>query len=522
VLGGLLVKEGFRNLVEMLERVSSKYPRKTALIFGAVKITYNQLLSDSSKLAYQLQTLGARELDRVAIWLPNCPEFVCAFFAILRLRAVVVPVNTMFKREEAKFTIEDSRAKVLICSVDKVSDSENILSRVDSLNHIICLPFPKDNKVVHDFRRLIRHSKEFKQDVNIKKDDLAEIIYTSGTTGQPKGACLSHENLLSNLRDCSQIIKFTRRDCIICVLPLFHSFASTVCMLMPIYKGASVVIMRAVRPFKRVIRTIFKRKVTIFAGVPSFYNILAEAKLPGWKLFLNRFMNPVRLCISGAAALPFPAWQKFEKKFRRPLLQGYGLTEASPVVSLNLSGAKRPDSVGLPLPSVKTKVIDREGRELLCGEVGELLVKGPNVMRGYYNLREETQAALTQGWLHTGDLAKIDNRGFIYIMGRIKDMINVRGLNVYPREIEDLLYRHPKVKEVAVVGVFHRHRGEVPVAFVAGRSQLSEREIINYLRANLASYKVPRRVLFKDNLPKNPTGKIVKRELQKEVENIFS
>lgn len=517
------MNDNIQNLVQMLDSAAQKFHRRTALVFGARRITYSQLAVDSKKIAYKLDELGVREFDKVALWLPNCPEFVYMFFAVLRLKAVVVPVNTMFKREEAVFVVGDAKAKILVCSIDKVYDSENMLSRIETLKHVVSLPAPVADTVVYDFSKLIKHTQEFSRGTAIGGDDLAQILYTSGTTGRPKGACLTHRNLLANVRDCSRVIRLTRRDCFICVLPLFHSFASTVCMLLPLGNGAKIVIMRAVRPFKRVLRAIFKHKVTVFTGVPSFYNILGEAKLPRWKVLLGVLFNPVRIYISGAAALPFNVWYKFEKRFRRPLIQGYGLTEASPVVSLNpLKGKRKPASIGLALPSVKVKVVNENDEELKCEEVGELLVKGDNVMKGYYNQPpEEMRKVLRQGWLYTGDLAKIDKEGFIYIMGRLKEMINVRGLNVYPREIEDVLYRHHKVKEAAVVGVFHQHKGEVPVAFTVGDGKLNERELIKYLRDNLASYKVPLRVLFRDSLPKNATGKILKKELQEEIKNIF-
>ncbi|MFA5272522.1 MAG: long-chain fatty acid--CoA ligase [Candidatus Omnitrophota bacterium] len=514
--------KNINNLVQMLDSVSFAYAAKIAIVFGAKQITYRELLENSNKLASSLRGIGVKEFDKVAIWLPNCPEFVYAFFAVLKIRAVVVPINTMFKREEAKFIMEDCRAITLICSVDKVPESENILSRLDSLKNVVSLPAPKENTAVLDFYNLINGAEELNEKAEIKEDDLAEIVYTSGTTGKPKGACLSHKNLLSNVKDCSQIIKATKSDCFICVLPLFHSFASTVCMLLPLYRGAKIVIMRSVRPFKRVIRAIFKNRVTVFTGVPSIFNILSEANFPRLALLLNLFINPIRLCISGAAALPFEVWYKFEKRFKRKLFQGYGLTEASPVVSLNpLYGERRPESTGIALPSIKIKITDKDGNELPVGEIGELLVKGPNVMKGYFNLPLDTQKTLKDGWLYTGDLAKVDKNGFIYIMGRLKEMINVRGLNVYPREIEDALYKQPKIKEAAVVGVMHRHRGEAPIAFVVKKEEISEREIIRYLRDALASYKIPLRVIFKDSLPKNTTGKILKIELQKEVENIF-
>ena len=516
------MREEVNNLGEVLGRSVSKFPKKVALIFGSKKITYQQLNSSYQKLASALLDLGIKEFDKVALWLPNCPEFVYSFFATLSLRATVVPINTMFKREEARFVIEDSQAKILICSVDKLEDSENILSRLDNLEQIICLKVHSDNNLVFDFKQLIESYQELNQTREIKGDDLAEIVYTSGTTGKPKGACLTHNNLISNINDCAKAIKFTKRDSLICFLPLFHSFSSTVCMLLPLSQGAKIIIMRSVKPFKRVMRAVFKHRVTIFIGVPSLYNILAEAKISPLKALLNILINPVRLYISGAAALPIKVCEKFEKKFRRPLLQGYGLTEASPVVSMSPLGRRRKlDSIGVAIPSVEVKIVDKQDKQLPPGEIGELLVKGPNVMKGYYNLEGENRKALRAGWLYTGDLAKIDSQGFIYIIGRLKEMINVRGFNVYPREIEDRLYHYPRVKEAAVIGVTHRHRGEVPVAFIVGQGQLEERKIIEYLRANLASYKVPLKIIFKDSLPKNPTGKILKRELEEEAKGIF-
>ncbi len=510
------------NLNRLLDNTVSKFSKRIALIFGARKISYGQLKEAVDNLAASLYALGVRKNDKVALWLPNCPEFVSYFFAILRLGAVVVPINSMFRREEARFIAEDSRAKILICSIDKTEDVESILSRVGTLMNVISLPAPQKSKLMLSFHKLTRSPKHLLDNISVESNDLAEIVYTSGTTGRPKGACLTHKNLISNIKDCSEVIKFKSKDCIICLLPLFHSFASTVCMLLPIYKGGRVVIMRTVRPFKRVIRAIFRQRVTIFIGVPSLYSILSGMKLSGLQRLLNFFINPIRLCISGAAALPLKVGQDFEKIFKRPLLQGYGLTEASPVVSLNpLNRERKAESVGRVLPSVKVKLIDKQNKEVAVGQVGELLVKGPNIMRGYYNLEEDTKKVLKGGWLYTGDLAKIDREGFIYIIGRSKEMINVRGFNVYPREIEDLLYQYPKVKETAVVGVFHRHRGEVPVAFVVAEVKLEQKEIIDYLRANLAAYKVPLKVLFKQSLPKNTTGKILKRELQEEVKTIF-
>ena len=331
---------------------------------------------------------------------------------------------------------------------------------------------------------------------------------------------LSHANLISNVLASQEAIKAKRKDNVICILPLFHSFAATVCMLLPLYAGGSIILMKSARPFKRTIRAILKNKVRIFVGIPSLYNILNEVKLPRIiDSFLMRFLLPIRVCISGAAALPVPTWKKFQKRFKVRLLEGYGLTEASPVVSLNpCGGINKGGSVGLPLKGVEVNIADEKGQVLATGEVGEILVKGPNVMQGYLNNPEATDETLKGGWLYTGDLGKKDDDGYIYIVGRKKDMVNVRGLNVYPREIEDLLCEHPKVKEAAVIGVCDYHKGEVPKGFVVLKegTVATQRELILYLRENLANYKVPRSIEFRQSLPKNTTGKILKRVLIQE------
>jgi long-chain acyl-CoA synthetase len=332
---------------------------------------------------------------------------------------------------------------------------------------------------------------------------------------------LTHYNLISNAIDSALSIKVSAQDTFICILPLFHSFAATVCMNLPLSRGAKIVVMKAVRPFKRVIRAIRKNRVTIFVGIPSIYNILQGIKIP--KIFhspLIRLFNPVKICISGAAALPVETFRGFEKKFRIPLLEGYGLTEASPVVTLNpLRGKRKAGSIGLALAkNIELKIIDERGTTLSPGQIGELLVKGPNVMAGYYKNKEASKETLKDGWLYTGDMAKFDQDNYVYIVGRKKEMVNVRGLNVYPREIEEVLYQNSKIKEAAVIGIPDEHKGEVPKAFVVLKEgeYATEHEIIQYLRERLAAYKIPKYVVFRESLPKNTTGKILKRLLKGE------
>jgi len=329
--------------------------------------------------------------------------------------------------------------------------------------------------------------------------------------------------LFSNAMDSAQAIKVSHKNTFICILPLFHSFAATVCMNLPLLIGAKIVIMKSVRPFKRVIRAIRKNRVNIFVAVPSVYNILKDIKLP--KIFnspLIKFFNPVKICVCGAAALPVETFREFEKRFRIPLLEGYGLTEASPVVTLNpLKGVRKPGSIGVALSnSIELKIVDGKGNVLGPDKIGELLVKGPNVMQGYHKQEKATEETLRDGWLYTGDMAKFDKDGYVYIVGRKKEMVNVRGLNVYPREIEEVLYQNPKIKEAAVIGIADIHKGEVPKGFVVLKEGESagEHEIIQYLRERLASYKVPKYIEFRSTLPKNTTGKILKRLLQDEEE----
>jgi len=510
-----------KNLGELLTISAKNHPYRIAIVFGQKKISYKTLDDLTNHIAAGLIGLGICKLDKVALFLDNCPEFVISYFAVLKAGAVVVPINYMFKIEEAKFILQDSQAICLITSRPYVDMAEELRLRVDSLKYIISTMKTRDD--VLDFHRIKKDDVQILNKLSPNPQDLAVILYTSGTTGFPKGALLSHYNLISNAIDSSDAIKATHKDNFICILPLFHSFAATVCMNLPLLIGAKIVIMKSVRPFKRIIRAIRKNRVNIFVGVPSIYNILRNIKLP--KIFngpLIKLFNPVKICISGAAALPAETFRGFERKFRIPLLEGYGLTEASPVVTLNpLKGIRKAGSIGVTLSrNIELKIIDDQGNVLGPEQIGELLVKGPNVMQGYYRQEEASREALKDGWLYTGDMAKFDQDGYVYIVGRKKEMVNVRGLNVYPREIEEVLYQNPKVKEAAVIGIPDEHKGEVPKGFVVLKENefATEREIIQYLRERLAPYKIPKYIEFRTFLPKNTTGKILKRLLKNEEE----
>lgn len=507
--------ESIENLTMMFEKCAGRFSDKTALFFSDRKISYKELYQAAGKLSQGLKNLGIKKKDRVALFLHNTPEFIISYFAIINIEAVCVPINNMLKEEELGFILKDCGAKLVISSIVYLDIINSAKIKSPDLKHTIIIDGLAPN--AFNFYEIIERSVIKKEKVFINPDETASILYTSGTTGDPKGAMLTHKNLLSNIKSCAPCINISEKDNFICVLPMFHSFAFTVCVLLPLSAGASITIIEHLRPFRRVVRNIIKKKITIFIGIPSIFNVLAHMEIP--HVFTSRILkliDPLRLCVSGAAALPAEVLNAFENKFRVPLLEGYGLTEASPVVSLNPAhGIRKPGSVGLPIKGVEVKIVDAKARDLACNEIGELLVKGDNIMKGYFNRDAETKEVIKDGWLYTGDIAKIDEDGYIYIVDRKKDMINVRGLNVYPAEIEKVLTKHPKIKEAAVVGVADKFKGEVPKAFIVLKENetLDGQEVIKYLRKNLASFKIPKFIEFRQVFSKTSTGKILKRQL---------
>ncbi|MCM8782894.1 MAG: long-chain fatty acid--CoA ligase [Candidatus Omnitrophica bacterium] len=507
----------FKNIGSVLKMNASLFSHHPALFFYNKKINYSELYQMVIRLAQGMRNLGIKKEDKVAIFLSNCPEFVISYFAIVSLGAVAVPINNMLKEQELESILQHSEAEIIITSIVYMEMVKKVvLNNRVYIKYIILTDGVLPG--VLNLYEIVEHTSPLLDLEAIPEEAVASILYTSGTTGEPKGVLLTHRNFLSNVRSCVQAISPGPKDNFICILPMFHSFAFTVCILIPLCVGASVTIVDHIRPFRKVIRNVIKKKVTIFVAIPSVYNILAHIHIPlAFRERVFKLIGSVRLCISGAAALPVEVLEAFEEKFKVPLLEGYGLTEASPVVSLNpLNGIRKPGSVGLPLEDVEVKVVDENGKELPREEIGELLVKGPNVMKGYFKDESATKETLKEGWLYTGDLAKIDRDGYIYIVDRKKEMINVRGLNVYPQEIERVLNRHPKIKECAVIGVKDRFKGEVPKAFVVLKEEavLKEREVIFYLRQQLALFKVPKYVEFVNSLPKTPSGKIAKKLLK--------
>lgn len=485
-------------VIAHFDQVAAAHPRKVAIFYGAERITYHQLEAHVIQYAGNLQRLVTLHPgDRVGLLLKNSPRFIYALYAALKSGATVVPINTFLKAPEIQHIADDCRLTCLITEDDFLETTEK-LTGVPILS----------------IRQLTHANSSSPTWATVKPADLAVIIYTSGTTGKSKGAMLTHRNIASNVNSCIEALEETASDRLTLLLPMFHSFMLTVCIFTPLSMGAGIVLIKSVQPFKLAIKEMIRNRATILCGIPQLFQAMAQAKVPFW---LHWVLN-LRMAISGAAPLPRETLDAFGRKFRFPLLEGYGLSEASPVVSFNpLHGVRKAGSVGLPLPDVQVKIFDDAGQELPVETVGEIAVRGPNVMTGYYNQPAETAASLRDGWLFTGDMGKKDADGYIYIVDRRKEMFLVRGMNVYPREIEEVLYTYPNVLEAAVVARADAKRGEAAVAFVSPTegAALEEAAILRHCRERLADYKMPKEVRVMAKLPRNATGKIAKLELKK-------
>ena len=501
-------------LNDLITSGRKSFPKKPALVYGNEVLTYQKLELEINQLTAGLLELDVKFGDRIAIFLHNRPEFLVVYFSILRLGAIPVPLNYLWKEEELSFVISDSGAKILFTETEFLKLSLNLRNRIPNLKKIILVDNPAPSESVIAYRSLFR--REQKKTFPITAgSDVAVLIYTSGTTGFPKGVMLTHDNLLANVESCRKAISLSSKDRFICLLPMFHSFAFTVCVLIPLALGSTILIVSRVT--RSLMAEVIRRRITIFIGIPDLYQILGSIRTPFVKRILLRFLNPIRLAISGAAPLSPETLAAFEVRYHVPLLEGYGLTEAAPVVTINPLKKRKTGSIGIPLPGVELKIVSESGEDLPVGQVGELAVRGKNVMAGYFNRLEDTREVIKDGWLLTGDLGKKDEDGYFFIVDRKKEMIDFRGLNIYPREVEAVLYRHPDVKEAAVIGEL-TSTGEIPVAFIVLKEgkETKSREILDFLRRYLATYKLPRRIIFKTDLPHTAIGKISKKELKGE------
>lgn len=479
-------------------------PEAIAIKFKDNTITYGELDKIVTSYANYFKRFGLKTGERVILSCINSPEFIYSYFGVVRNGGIIVPINLLLTMEEIAYLIKDSEAKIMIIHpliLQKAKITKETIQNALNIDVIVL-----DEELNKEISSMSNSQFEDFADMNA----ISTFLYTSGTTGKQKAAMLTHKNLVFNAEQCRLGLKGLPEDNYMCVLPMFHVFAFTACVLMPLWSGATVVIMESFQP-KELIENLIKEKITVFMGVPAMYVVLLEAGKS------NIGFPDLRLAVSGGAALPVEIFRQAKEILKLPIVEGYGLTEASPAVCFNpLDGVQKEGSIGLPLPYQQCKIVDNNNVEVPVGVVGELAVKGENVMLGYYKQEEETRKTLVDGWLLTGDMARMDDEGYIYIVDRKKDMVIVGGLNVYPREVEEVIYQYSKVKEAAVIGVDDKLRGEYVKAYVALKEgeECTSKELLRYLKERLASYKLPREIEFIPELPKNSTGKILKRLLK--------
>ncbi|MGE0066174.1 MAG: long-chain fatty acid--CoA ligase [Solirubrobacterales bacterium] len=492
------------NLASIVTESGVRVPEAIAVRLGEVELSYAQLDERSARLASLLTAKGVRPGDRVGIMLPNVPEFPIAYYGALRAGAVVVPMNVLLKRREIAFYLSDSGAELLLAwhgfAAEARAGAEEAGAELVEVEPA-------------SFDQLLAAHEPTMPLTETEAEDTAVILYTSGTTGKPKGAELTHSNLHRNADVTSRTMcAIGSGDVVFGGLPLFHSFGQTVSMNASLMIGATLTLVPKFDP-ALALETIQRDKVTHFYGVPTMYGALLHH--PERESYDT---STLRTCITGGASMPVEVLRGFEDAFGAIVLEGYGLSETSPVACSNHPDRERkPGSIGTPLEGVEIRLVDEDDNEVAAGEVGEVAIRGHNIMKGYWNRPEATAEAMRGGWFHSGDMARTDEDGYFYIVDRKKDLIIRGGYNVFPREVEEVLYEHPKIREAAVVGVPHEQLGEEVGAAVVlhDGEELSAEEVSAYVKENLAAYKYPRVVWFLDELPKGPTGKILKREIDR-------
>jgi long-chain acyl-CoA synthetase len=505
------------NLADPLRESAREYPGKTALVLGTVRITYAQLLDTVERLAAGLARIGVRRGQHVALLLPNVPQFTISYYAAQLLGCPVVPLNVLLTKDDIEYHLKDSDAVALIAWEGFLAAAQPACAAVPSgARLIVAKADPNDTSApagAHSLNALMSGDAAVREPADTRPDDTAVILYTSGTTGRPKGAELSHFNLWHNAESiATKLMQYGKEAVSLCVLPLFHSFGQTVIQNATLLSGGTVVLVPRFDP-KAVFELMQEHRITVFAGVPTMYFALLH--YPDAERY---DVSSLRYCVTGGAPMPVEVLRSFDRKYGVSILEGYGLSETSPAASFNrLDRPRKPGSIGLPLPGVELKLIDEAGNAIDENLVpGEICIRGPCVMKGYYKRPEATAESVTNGWFKSGDVAHRDSDGFYFIVDRKKDMIIRGGFNVYPREIEEVLYAHPAVLEAAVIGVPHERHGEEIKAIVVAKpgSVIDADEMIAYCKERLAAYKYPRLVEVRESLPKTATGKILKRALR--------
>jgi long-chain acyl-CoA synthetase len=491
------------NLATVLTETAAEHPDRVAVKLDDVELTYKLLDGASAHVAGLLREKGVEPGDRVGIMLPNVPYFPVVYYGALRAGAVVVPMNVLLKGREVKFYLEDPGSKVLFAWGDFAEAAEQGAEGTDT-EVVLVKP--------GEFDDIVGAAEAVTEVADRDGEDTAVILYTSGTTGTPKGAELTHDNLMSNVETIlDTLIQIEPDDVVLGALPLFHSFGQT-CGLNSCMRAGGTLTLLPRFDADKALEIIERDRVTIFEGVPTMYVGMLHSDRAD-----EADTSCLRLCVSGGSAMPGEVLRAFEEKFGCKILEGYGLSETSPVASFNHPDRERKvGSIGTPVAGVEMRVVDEDGGDVPEGEVGEIAIKGPNVMKGYWRKDDATAEAIKDGWFHTGDMAKVDEDGFFFIVDRKKELIIRGGYNVYPREVEEALYEHPAVQEAAVVGVPDDKMGEeVGAAVVLKQGEdVSADDLRDFVKGEVASYKYPRKIWFVDELPKGPTGKILKREVE--------
>jgi long-chain acyl-CoA synthetase len=504
-------------LYDLLAMTAREYPEQLAVIDGEKKVTYAELERLVDRFAAVLYRLGVRKGDRIAVMLPNCLEYIVSYYAIQRLGGILVQVNPMYQHSELTYLLEDSEPKAFIGHQDQKRklaligwDAKLTLILVEGASDAGEYGFYEEIAAVSTAPPVV--------EIN-PREDIAVLQYTGGTTGRSKGVMLTHYNLVSNVLQSfafSGGVLERPGERFLSVSPFFHVYGMTGAMNIAVYAAATIICLRRF-DVNHTLELIRKYRPTFFPGVPTMYIAILQhpdAETIG--------LDSFKVCNSGSAPMPVEVMREFERKTGARIIEGYGLSEAAPITHRNpIRGKRKPGSIGLPLPNTDSKVVDLETGmiELPPGKPGELIIKGPQVMKGYWKKPEETAAVLRDGWLYTGDIATMDEEGYFYIVGRKKDMIIAGGYNIYPIEVEEVIYQHPAVAEACVFGVPDPYRGETVMAVIVPKKEMpvSEKEIIDWCSARMAKYKVPRSVEFRDQMPKTAVGKILRRSLVEEV-----
>jgi len=531
-----------KTLPDYLRETAEQFGDRIAIDFLGKTVTFRELYEQAMTFAHYLRGLGVKEGDRVAVMLSNCPQAVISYYGTLLAGGIVVQTNPLYTEYELEYQLNDSGASVLV-TMDLLYPKAIAMKGKTAVKHWIVtrmqdyLPTIKkwlyplvrwkqkmpsvrvdEGESVHLFRSIVSRLETAPLQVAIDPmEDIALLQYTGGTTGHPKAAMLTHHNLIANTLMCAHwVYKCEKgKETVLGILPFFHVYGMTTVMNLAIMQASKMVLLPRF-DVKQTLKTIERTRPTMFPGAPTMYiALLNDPDLSKYDL------SSINVCISGSAPLPVEVQEQFERVTGGKLIEGYGLTEASPVTHSNFlwDGERVKGSIGVPWPDTEAKIVSLEtGEEVKPGEIGELVVRGPQVMKGYWNRPEETEQVLRDGWLYTGDIGYMDERGYFYIVDRKKDVIIAGGYNIYPREVEEVLYEHPKVQEAAVIGVPDPYRGETVKAFIVLKpgEECSEQELDAFMRERLAAYKVPRLYEFRSELPKTAVGKILRRVLVEE------